>query len=116
MGIFGSGVLSLLFLLQSSTAYSRVGLPNLWQEKHKDLRTLNFGRLTAFWAQEAVAAPEAHRFMAELEKKGYVLHTTNIGIFEERLSLGEALLQTRIAPELIARLEKEVAEYDAYLP
>lgn len=93
----------------------QAGLPRLWSQLYPDLHSKSFGRLTMFWAQEAVGAPEGHCYIAQLEAAGFVFHESGIGIFEEEVTLDAAFLQARIAPQLIAALKESVADYGKML-
>ena len=109
----GAGLFFLL--LCAGQAPATPGLPRLWSQQYSSVQSKNFGRLSAFWAQEMIGAPEGHRYLAALEKEGIELYRTRMGIFHESISLDPALLQARVAPELIAVLEEEVAAYEAML-
>ncbi len=112
MRFLGAG---LLLLLCSGQAAAGTGLPSLWGQQYGKVQSKNFGSLGTFWAQAMIGAPEGHRYLARLEGEGFKFYQTSIGIFEESVSLDPAFLQARVAPELLAVLAAEVAEYDALL-
>ena len=115
MKFLRAGVLLFLLLLCAGQAPAMPRLPRLWPQQYGSVQSKNFGKLSAFWAQEMIGAPEGHRYLAALEREGVELYRTRVGIFHDSISLDPALLQARVAPELIAVLKEEVAEYEAML-
>ena len=60
-------------LLESGTKTAE--LPSVWPENYgtityQDSVTDENGKLTKFWAQEAIGAPESKEFIAELKSRG----------------------------------------------
>lgn len=115
MKFLSTGIVLFLLSLFAKLPVATAGLPSLWTQQYGSLQSKNFGLLTAFWAPAMIGAPEGHRYLVELEREGFEFHQTGIGIFEESISLDPAFLQARVAPELIAVLEAEVAEHEAML-
>ncbi len=109
-----AGIL-LFLLLPGGRVVAAAGLPQLWARSYGNVQSQDFGLLHAFWAQAMVGVPEGHRFLAELEGKGYVLPQVGVAIFEEGVSLDMVRSQVRVGAELLAVLEKEVADYEEML-
>ena len=90
-------------------------LPNLWWKEARDLTVPYWGKLTAYWAQEAIGAPEGHRFMARLAQRLFPLHQPRIGVYADKGSLVEGVLADRTSAELKKYLAEQLAERQRYL-
>ena len=84
------------------------GLPSLWDGREGgDLQTGKWGRMTPFWGQEAIGAPEAHRFMAAMAEGGFPFLYTKVAMVNEFASLGASFLQARVGESLLGYLRGE---------
>lgn len=109
-------LLSLLAIAGLSLAVpTPKSLPNLWWQGARDLTAPYWGKLTAYWAQEAIGAPEGHRFMARLAHEHFPFHQPRIGIYAEKGSLIEGVLSDRIGDELKTYIAEQLAERQRYL-
>lgn len=62
-------------------------MPSVWQDDHgiityQDNITNEKGKLTKFWAQEAIGAPEAREFIAELRTQGTKINRQDVGVID----------------------------------
>ena len=72
-------------LLESGTKTAE--LPSVWPENYgtityQDSVTDENGKLTKFWAQEAIGAPESKEFIAELKSRGGGLKRQDVGVID----------------------------------
>ena len=72
-------------LLESGTKTPE--MPSVWQKNHgeipyQDIVTNEQGKLTTFWAQEAIGVPESKEFIAELKAQGIELKGQEIGVID----------------------------------
>lgn len=75
-------------VLESGTKTSEI--PSVWQEDYgtiayQDNVTNENGKLTKFWAQEAIGAPESREFIAELKAQGVEIKRQGIGVLESEM-------------------------------
>ena len=116
MRLFLLSLSSLLTAIELSVAVpASKSLPNLWWKEARDLTVPYWGKLTAYWAQEAIGAPEGHRFMAKLTQRLFPLHQPRIGIYADNGSLVEGVLADRTSAELKDYLARQLTERQRYL-
>ena len=109
-------LLSLLATADLSVAVpAPKSLPNLWWKEARDLTVPYWGKLTAYWAQEAIGAPEGHRFMAKLAQRLFPFHQPRIGIYTDKGSLVEGVLADRTSAGLKNYIAEQLAEQQRYL-
>ena len=77
--------LSSCVLLESGTKTAEI--PSVWQEDHgtityQDNATKEQGKLTKFWAQEAIGVPESKELIAELKSQGIEIKGQDIGVID----------------------------------
>lgn len=115
MRLFLFSLLAVAELLVAVPVSRSKSLPNLWWREARDLTAHQWGKLSAYWAQEAIGAPEGHRFMAMLAQRQFPFRQPQIGLYTSSGSLVEGVLADRVSSEFKAYLAEQLTDRHRYL-
>ena len=77
-----------------------------------DLATPQFGKLTQFWAHQAIGIPEGHAFIRELAQNNFSFTTPQLGVLDVGFSLDSILADVKLTPQLHEYLSASATDTD----